>query len=175
MLTAIVGLRLLGRWVSIWYNLRVHLEIAMTTKKQPMAKVAFRARRTRASGQFVKVPTAEEIRKGISFAYIETLQANLAASEQAIRDVVKMSRTTLNRRKESGRLTHEESDRTATLLRVYDKAVAYFEGDADAATRWLKHPAGAFGGETPLQHSDTATGAQEVIELLSRLEHGIPT
>jgi len=150
------------------------LEIVMTTKKQPMARVAFRARRTTASRRFVKVPTAEEIRKGISFAYIETLQANLAASEQAIRDVVKMSRTTLNRRKESGRLTHEESDRTATVLRVYEKAVAYFEGDTDAATRWLKHPARAFGGETPLQHSDTATGAQEVIELLSRLEHGIP-
>ena len=146
----------------------------MTARKQPMTKLVSPARRTTASKRSVKVPTAEEIREGISFAYIETLQANLAASEQTIREVVKMSRTTLNRRKESGRLTHEESDRTATVLRVYEKALAFFEGDADAATRWLKHPASAFGGEAPLQHSDTATGAQEVIELLSRLEHGIP-
>ena len=147
----------------------------MTTKRKPVAKMTVRARRNSATGRVTKVPTAAEIREGISFAYIETLQTNLAASEQAILDVVKMSRTTLNRRKESGRLTHEESDRAATLLRVYDKAVAYFEGDSDAATRWMKQPARAFTGETPLQHSDTATGAQEVIELLGRLEHGIPT
>jgi putative toxin-antitoxin system antitoxin component (TIGR02293 family) len=146
----------------------------MTTKKQPLAKMTSRVRRTKTTGRFVNVPTAAEIREGISFAYIVTLQENLAASEQVISDVIKMSRTTLNRRKESGRLTHEESDRAATVLRVYDKAVAYFEGDADAATRWLKHAAPVFGGETPLQHCDTATGAQEVIELLSRLEHGIP-
>ena len=146
----------------------------MSTKKKPMAKMATRARRNSRSEKVVKLPTAAEIRKGISFAYIETLQANLAASEQAIREVVKMSRTTLNRRKESGRLTHEESDRAVTVLRVYEKALAYFEGDSDAATRWLKQPARAFAGETPLQHSDTATGAQEVIELLGRLEHGIP-
>ena len=147
----------------------------MTTKKKPAAKMQTRVRRSATSGKVVRVPTAAEIREGISFEYIETLQANLAASEQVIREVVKMSRTTLNRRKESGRLTHEESDRAATVLRVYHKAVAYFDGDAEAATRWLKQPAPAFGRETPLQHSDTATGAQEVIELLSRLEHGIPT
>jgi putative toxin-antitoxin system antitoxin component (TIGR02293 family) len=146
----------------------------MRMKKKPVAKRAFRVGRNSTAAKVVKVPTAAEIRKGISFAYIETLQVSLAASEEAIREVVKMSRTTLNRRKESGRLTHEESDRAATVLRVYDKAVAYFEGDADAATRWLKQPARAFAGETPLQHSDTATGAQEVIELLGRLEHGIP-
>jgi putative toxin-antitoxin system antitoxin component (TIGR02293 family) len=151
------------------------LEIEMTTKRRPAAKRIGRARPNSATGKAVKVPTAAEIRKGIPFSYIETLQANLAASEQAIGEVIKMSRSTLNRRKETGRLTHEESDRAATVLRVYDKAVAYFEGDADAATRWLKQRAKAFAGETPLQHSDTATGAQEVIELLSRLEHGIPT
>ncbi|MBW1797126.1 MAG: DUF2384 domain-containing protein, partial [Deltaproteobacteria bacterium] len=34
-------------------------------------------------------------------------------------------------------------------------------------------PARALGGKTPLEYADTEPGAQEVDELLGRIEHGV--
>jgi len=126
------------------------------------------------TGFKVRIPSVAEIRAGLPLGYRDELLKELATSEQTLNQLLRLSRTTLNRRRETGRLTHEEGDRAATVARVLEAAVAYFEGDKDAATRWLNHSARAFAGETPLEHSDTVTGAQEVIDLLNRLEHGIP-
>ena len=89
--------------------------------------------------------------------------------------VVGIPRQTLVRRRLRGVLRREEGDRAATVARVSNAALAYFEGDRDHALDWLKHPNPALGGETPLQRADTATGAEDVIDLIGRLEHGIPT
>ena len=43
------------------------------------------------------------------------------------------------------------------------------------ALEWLKHPNPAVGGDTPLEHAGTPAGAEEVIDLIGRLEHGIPS
>ena len=48
--------------------------------------------------------------------------------------------------------------RAATVARVFNAALAYFEGDRKHAVDWLKHPNPALGGETPLQRADAATG-----------------
>jgi putative toxin-antitoxin system antitoxin component (TIGR02293 family) len=121
-----------------------------------------------------RIPTAEEIRRGIQTDALTQLGARLEISDEQLFAVVKLSRATWGRRRESGQLTHEESDRAANVMRAYARAVDYFEGHEDAARRWMKHPAPALDGETPLKRCDTATGAQEVIDLLSRLEYGIP-
>jgi len=120
------------------------------------------------------IPTAQEIRRGMETATLDWLGERLGVSDEQLNAVLRISRSTRNRRQETGRLTHEESDRAANVMRAFAKAIDYFEGDEEAAQRWMKHPAPAFGGETPLKHCDTATGAQEVITLLSRLEYGIP-
>ena len=81
-----------------------------------------------------------------------------------------ISRQTLSRRKQSGqRLTPLETDRLAMLTRVYNAALAYYEGDRVSAVTWLKHPAPALGQETPLEHSDTTPGAEVVLELLGKI------
>lgn len=121
-----------------------------------------------------RLPTAEQIRSGLEIERLNELGRVLQISDDQLSLVVRVPRATLNRRRVSGQLTHEEGDRTAIVMRVFAQAVDYFEGDEDAARRWMKHPAPAFDGETPLKRCDTATGAQEVITLLTRLEHGIP-
>lgn len=50
-----------------------------------------------------------------------------------------------------------------------------FEGDKNAAVAWLKRPAKALGGSTPLDYLDTAAGAEAVHDLITRLEHGVIT
>lgn len=121
-----------------------------------------------------RLPTPEQIRAGIETELLDWLGDWLGVSEAELNEVLRISRTTRKRREESGVLTHEESDRVATVMRVVARAVDYFDGNDDAAQRWMRHPAPALNGETPLHHCDTAIGAQRVIRLLSQLEHGIP-
>jgi uncharacterized protein (DUF2384 family) len=53
--------------------------------------------------------------------------------------------------------------------------VAYFDDNRNDANEWLKHPNPALTGETPLERANTAIGADDVIDLIGRMEHGIPT
>ena len=78
------------------------------------------------------------------------------------------------RRLKQGRLTRHESDRAARLARVYNAALEFFDYSHDSAVCWLKHRNPALAGETPLEHSDTEVGAEEVLTVLHRLTHGIP-
>ena len=59
--------------------------------------------------------------------------------------------------------------------KVRSRAVAYFDGNSRDAVEWLNHPNPALAGETPLERADTAVGADEVIALIGRMEHGMPT
>ena len=54
-------------------------------------------------------------------------------------------------------------------------ATDMFHGDGEAARHWLKSPAYAFKGETPLEHAQTEYGAREVENLIGRIRHGIPS
>ena len=79
-----------------------------------------------------------------------------------------------NRRRTKGDLSAQESKhvvRDADLLRRATDLL----GNEDAAVRWLRTPAPALGGETPMDHAATECGAQKVTRLIGRLEHGIPT
>jgi len=58
------------------------------------------------------------------------------------------------------------------LIQVYEMATDLF-GNNEKAKRWLKKPARGLGGRTPLEYADTYIGANEVIKLLGRIDHGI--
>jgi len=45
--------------------------------------------------------------------------------------------------------------------------------DAEITRQWLKMPAKALGGKTPLEYADTEPGTQEVEDLLVRIEYGV--
>jgi len=96
-------------------------------------------------------------------------------TEAELARVVGIPRQTLVRRRLRGFLRRDEGDRTATVARVFDMALSYFDGNRKHAVEWLKHPNPALAGETPLERADTATGAEDVIDLIGRLQHGIPT
>ena len=120
-------------------------------------------------------PTLAEIRAGLPASFLDRLKDALDVTEAQLVGVVGIPRQTLVRRRLRGVLRREEGDRAATVARVFNAALAYFEGDREHAVGWLKHPNPALAGETPLQRADTATGAVDVIDLIGRLEHGIPT
>ncbi len=120
-------------------------------------------------------PTLAEVRSGLSASFLDTLRDALDVSETQLADMVGTARQTLVRRKSQGVLRRDEGDRAAVVAKVFNRAVAYFDFNRDDAIEWLKHPNPALGGETPLERANTAIGADDVIDLIGRLEHGIPT
>ena len=126
-------------------------------------------------GSVVRPPTLAEIRAGLPASFLDRLKETLDVTEAELARVVGIPRQTLVRRRLRGFLRRDEGDRTATVARVFDMALSYFDGNRKHALEWLKHPNPALAGETPLGRADTATGAEDVIDLIGRLQHGIPT
>lgn len=55
---------------------------------------------------------------------------------------------------------------------VLDRARRVF-GDADRANRWMKRPHPELDGECPLDLLRSGSGAEAVLDLLGRIEHGV--
>ena len=71
-------------------------------------------------------------------------------------------------------MTFSESERIYRIARLYDRAVEVF-GGKEMGRKWLKGPAWALGNVPPLEFAETELGAQEVDDLLGRIEHGVFT
>ena len=115
------------------------------------------------------------VSEGFPYAVIENLGENTGLSVSVMADLVQINPRTLSRRKREGRLHTDESDRVLRLSRVYGRALGLFGGDLEKAKHWLCTPKVALGGESPLDYSRVDVGAQEVVDLIGRIEHGIPS
>src|SRR5574344_1031523 len=115
---------------------------------------------------------AKAIREGLPVEAFFDLQNRLALTTTALGAVLALPARTLQRRREEGRLSKEESDRLARLHRVYDEARRLL-GSEPAAAAWFKEPQIALAGSSPLALCDTEPGAREVERLLGRIEHGV--
>lgn len=115
----------------------------------------------------------ERVEEGLSFRELERLMRNVGLSREEVAGLVQIKPRTLDRRKKEGRLHSEESDRLLRVSRVFGNAIALFEGDTEAARRWLSSRQRALGGAVPLGMAKTEIGAREVESLIGRLEHGI--
>ena len=58
---------------------------------------------------------------------------------------------------------------------LHKVVLGYFDGKHYDAFEWLATPNAAFGGESPMERAKTPVGLQDVIDLIGRLEHGIPS
>jgi putative toxin-antitoxin system antitoxin component (TIGR02293 family) len=122
-----------------------------------------------------KKPATVYIAQGLSTKRVAVLAGILAIEQSELLHLIDVSGSTFNRRMKtpSQRLKPGESDRLARIAHILALAVGLMEGDEDAARQWLKTPAPALGGETPLQHLGTETGAREVERLINQIEHGV--
>lgn len=116
--------------------------------------------------------TVERIRAGLPMVEFVALQELLGLGAEALAKHLAISRSTLVRRRKSGRLDMQESDRLLRYARLYARAQVVLQNDA-AARDWLKQPARALDFITPLTFAETETGAREVEALLGRIEYGV--
>ena len=114
-----------------------------------------------------------KLQQGLPFAALNRFEKASELPKAAILDVIRLPARTLARRKASGKLSFEESERLFRLSRVFQRAVELYQGKVDVARRWFETPCHALGNQTPKDMTKTEVGAQEVLDLIGRLEHGV--
>ena len=114
-----------------------------------------------------------QLERGFSFKTLQNLQSLSGLSLSLLAAVIGIPERTLARRKASGRLASQESERLLRISSIFEKAVELFEGDVPGAVKWLTAPKKALGDRPPLAYSRTELGAREVENLIGRLEHGV--
>lgn len=103
---------------------------------------------------------------------LDELAAAAGVGRLAMARVVGLSPTTMARRRTSGALTAEESDRLVRIARLVGMAHELMGGDGEAARRWLAEGHELLEGESPLERASTEAGGREVEQLIGRLRHG---
>lgn len=118
-------------------------------------------------------PLLDAINKGFSVKMLRDVAGTLAVDVYRVGQYLDIKTATLNRRLKGGVLTTDESDRLYRFTEVYDAALDLFDGDNDLADQWLNSPALGLGGEVPISIIKTSTGANDVLSLISKIEHGV--
>lgn len=82
------------------------------------------------------------------------------------------SARTLSRLKSDQNIPQQAAEVTISLMRAYEKAKEIF-GSQENAVKWLKSPNSVLGGITPVEAMSSRFGAEEVMDILGRIEYGV--
>lgn len=115
----------------------------------------------------------QQVRKGFPFSALRTFSTETGFPPSTIAAAIGIPERTLARRRHAGRLAADESERLLRISMVFEKAVALFEGDVDAALDWLTTPSRALADNTPWEYARFEPGARDVEDMIGRLEHGV--
>ncbi|MEM7307165.1 MAG: antitoxin Xre/MbcA/ParS toxin-binding domain-containing protein [Planctomycetota bacterium] len=115
----------------------------------------------------------ERVLEGFAYETVLRLQDEIDLTLGELAELVQIPPRTMARRRGEGRLHPDESDRVLRAARILGRASELFEGDLEAARRWLGTPNPALGGRTPLSYARTEIGSREVERLIGRIEHGV--
>jgi putative toxin-antitoxin system antitoxin component (TIGR02293 family) len=113
------------------------------------------------------------VREGFPFVTVERLQQAFALSTDELASLVQIPARTMTRRRESGRLKPDESDRVLRAVRLMHRATVLFNNDPATAKTWMTTPQRGLGGAVPLDLASTEVGAREVEDALGRIEDGV--
>jgi putative toxin-antitoxin system antitoxin component (TIGR02293 family) len=113
------------------------------------------------------------VTSGLPISAIARFQKTSGMTLDRIKQVIHISEGSFTRRKQTGRLSQEESERLLRLSRIYEQTVALYDRDAAGALEWLETRVPALGGQRPLDLLETEPGAREVEDLIGRIAHGI--
>ena len=107
-------------------------------------------------------------RQGLPARVIVVLSDQLGLARDEVGDYLLISRRTRYR---AERLKPSASDRAVRLARVVARTNKVL-GNFDKARMWLLHTNRALGNVMPFTLLDTDLGAQAVLDVLGRIEHG---
>ncbi len=112
----------------------------------------------------------QRLLKGLPVSSFAVLCDAFQLPQDRMAEAVSIAPRTLARRKI---FKPDESERIFRFGRIFQDAVDLFDGEVDEAREWLKQPQFGLGGAVPLEFAKTEPGAQEVRNLIARLNEGI--
>lgn len=116
-----------------------------------------------------------QISNGLRVTIIRDMANNTHLDELFICKLAGVDRTTYHRRlrQPDKPFSVEQGTRIYAVARVLDAATRLFNGNIEKAVAWLNQPAKALGGFKPAEMLTTGSGAEAVIDLIGRIEHGV--
>jgi putative toxin-antitoxin system antitoxin component (TIGR02293 family) len=115
---------------------------------------------------------AEVIHDGLPTRAVDAVLASGLLEPAELYQLVIPRRTLAHRKEKRQRLTPEQSDRLARVVRVIARSEEAL-GDETRAARWLRKPNRGLAGRRPIELLDSDVGARMVEQLLTRIEHGV--
>lgn len=114
----------------------------------------------------------QQIRHGLPISVLEAVTARFSLNPEEVASALDLSPPAPGQPRPGRRLRPADSDRLFRLIRIIAETADVL-GSEEKASRWLQAPNRALGGQTPLSLLDTDPGAQQVEEVLGRIEHGV--
>lgn len=115
------------------------------------------------------------VRRRMPFPSFQFLAEMLCIDEELLGKHMGISSELLSNATAAGFFSVCESIRLYGLIVALQASCELFEGDVQAANAFLRSPLRCFKSKAPLEMLITEEGASAVIDLIGRLEHGIPT
>ena len=113
----------------------------------------------------------EVLESGFKKQTFERLKLLLDVNSAELAKVIRVPTRTIARRVG---FKADESERILRVAKVFHRSIEVME-DLEQARQWFKTPKKALGEKTPFEFCNTDIGANAVINLLGRIEHGVFT
>jgi putative toxin-antitoxin system antitoxin component (TIGR02293 family) len=115
-----------------------------------------------------------QILAGIEWSEAEHLASWLDVPMKRLAQILQIPPATMQRRKESGRFSVEESERVVRIARLWFLANQTVGGPAGARS-WLTRGQFGLGGRMPLDVARLEVGARSIETLLHRIRYNVLT
>lgn len=114
-----------------------------------------------------------QLMEGVQRAIFAKVAKEIAMiPEKELAQISGLSQRTISRMSDDQLLPQQSAEVIISIMRTYQRAVEVFESE-DTAHKWLKTSLPVLGNQTPLQAVSNRFGAELVLDLLGRIEHGI--
>lgn len=110
---------------------------------------------------------------GFTYTIVIRISEMIDLNDIEVAKLLRISKTTLSRRKKANRLTIEESDRCFRLVELIATVFQYFGEDELRLAIWLKTPVLSLDNKRPIDMVCTSAESKEVYSLIHRLEHAL--
>jgi putative toxin-antitoxin system antitoxin component (TIGR02293 family) len=111
------------------------------------------------------------LRGGLPAEALDAVATRFGIGASEMLRILRLPSRTLARRKKTGVLSADESDRLVRFARIGGLAEEVL-GSSVPAGRWLREPNPALGNTAPICWLDTDIGVKEIEQLLIRIAHG---
>lgn len=114
--------------------------------------------------------------KGIPWGFVFKIKRKTGLHDNDLAAFLGVSTSTLQRAHQDRkrRMSRNISEHAVRLAVVILAAFALLDGDAQSAVEWLQSPAFRLTGRVPFEASATEIGAKEVLNIMGRIDRGIP-